>query len=291
MSGVERPAVSDRGEVVCTVCPRVCRLEEGERGFCRARVARGGEIVDENYGRITSMALDPMEKKPLARFHPGSSVLSVGSYGCNLRCPFCQNASIACADAEEVPWRPMTPAELVGRAVDLRRRGNVGIAYTYNEPFVGFEFVRDTARLAHEAGLVNVAVSNGMVNPGPLAEMLPYIDAANIDLKGFTQEFYDVVEGDLKAVKRTIETMALFPSCHLEVTTLVIPGLNDDEQEIDAAAAWLASLDPTIPYHLTRFFPCHLMTDRLPTPVATLRTLREIASKHLDDVLVGNCSI
>lgn len=283
--------MSDRGEVVCTICPRVCSLSEGERGFCRARVARGGEIVDENYGRITSLALDPMEKKPLARFRPGSLVLSVGSYGCNLRCPFCQNASIACATAEEVPWRAMTPAELVERAVGLRRQGNVGIAYTYNEPFVGFEFVRDTARLAHEAGLVNVVVSNGMVNPGPLAEILPYLDAANIDLKGFTQDFYDVVEGNLKAVKRTIEAMAFFPSCHLEVTTLVIPGLNDEEERIEEAASWLASLDPTIPYHLTRFFPCHLMTDRPPTSVSTLRTLREIASKHLDDVLVGNCSI
>lgn len=275
--------------VVCKVCPHSCRLTEGERGFCGARRAHGGRVVDENYGRVTSLALDPIEKKPLARFRSGSLVLSVGSYGCNLRCPFCQNASIACAGPDEVPWRTMTPEDVVTVAEEALPRGNVGIAYTYNEPLVGYEFVRDTARLARRRGLVNIVVSNGMVNPGPLSELVPYIDAANIDLKGFTQEFYDEVAGSLAAVKRTIETLAASRTCHLEVTTLVIPGLNDDAYTIDAAAAWLASLDRSIPYHLTRFFPCYHMQDRPPTSVTELRALAVVARHHLDDVLLGNC--
>lgn len=280
--------MSDQGKAVCRICPHACILSEGRHGICRARIARDGAIVDENYGRITSLALDPMEKKPLARFLPGTSVLSVGSYGCNLRCPFCQNASIACAGAGDVPWRTMEPDDLVALAARMRDQGAVGIAYTYNEPFVGFEFVRDTAQLAHGNGLLNVVVSNGMVNQGPLAEVLPLIDAANIDLKGFSQEVYDVLGGNFAAVKRTIETVVSCPNCHLEITTLVVPGLNDDDAAIDASARWIASLDPSIPFHLTRFFPCHRMRDRLPTPASTLRHLASVARRHLEDVLTGS---
>lgn len=271
---------------VCRICPHACSPAEGARGVCRARIARGGEVVDEAYGRLTSIALDPIEKKPLARFRPGSQVTSVGSYGCNLRCPFCQNAGIACAGPDDVRWTAVEPAALVDLA--LRTRGSIGIAYTYNEPFVSFEFIRDTAVLAHEAGLVNVVVTNGMVNEGPLFEILPLVDAANVDLKGFTQRFYDAVGGDLDTVKRTIAAMAACPTCHLEVTTLVVPGMNDDEREIDAAAAWLASLDRSIPYHLTRFFPCHFMADAPPTPVSRLRALADVARRHMDDVVLGN---
>lgn len=274
--------------VVCEICPHACALAEGQRGLCQARIARDGHVVCENYGRITALALDPVEKKPLARWKSGSNVLSVGSYGCNLRCPFCQNADIACAGPHDLTWHTTTPEALVDVALK-EHLNNVGIAYTYNEPLVGFEFVRDTARLVHEVGLSNVLVSNGMVQPKPLAELVPLIDAANIDLKGFTQEFYDLAGGDLQTVKHTIEVMAACPTCHLEVTTLVIPGLNDDDAQIDAAAAWLASIDASIPYHLTRFFPCHHMLDRPPTPVATLNRLADIARQHLDDVLLGNC--
>ena len=154
---------------------------------------------------------------------------------------------------------------------------------------MGYEYVRDVGRLASEAGLANVLVSNGMVNEEPLTELLGIVDAANIDLKGFTQGFYDTAGGDLSAVKRTIETLAADPTCHLAVPTLVIPGLNDDPDEIDAAAAWLASPDPAIPYHLTRFFPCHRMLDRPPTPVSALHALADVARRHLSDVLLGNC--
>lgn len=277
------------GRVVCGVCPHACALAEGRRGICRARVARGGAIVDENYGRVTSMALDPVEKKPIARYRPGSAVLSLGSYGCNLRCPFCQNAAIACAGAEDTAWRYVSPEEAVASAVQAASRGCIGIAYTYNEPLVGYEYVRDTARLAHVQGLVNVLVSNGMINEDPLAELLGLVDAANIDLKGFTPAFYRMIGGDFDAVKRTVAALAADATCHLEVTTLVIPGLNDDPDEIDAAAAWLASLDPSIPYHLTRFFPCHRMLDRSPTPLSVLRKLEGVARRHLDDVILGNC--
>ena len=245
--------------------------------------------MDENYGRITSVALDPIEKKPLARFRPGSRILSVGSYGCNLSCPFCQNASIAAAGPDEVSWREVTPEELVAEAVSARARGNVGIAFTYNEPLVSFEYVRDTARLAHEAGLVNVLVTNGMVNPEPLAELLPLIDAANVDLKGFSQEFYDFVGGNFEAVRATIRALAACETCHVEVTTLIVPGMNDAEDEINALSAWLASLDPEIPYHVSRFFPCHRLLDRGPTPVRTVYRLADVARRHLRSVYTDNC--
>lgn len=273
----------------CRICPHRCTLSEGAVGRCRARIARDGEVIPLNYGLVTSIALDPIEKKPLARFYPGSTVLSVGSFGCNLSCPFCQNASIAQVGKAEVRCRSEEPEELVERALDLVDQGCVGIAYTYNEPVVGFEFVRDCARLAHAAGLVNVLVSNGMICEEPLCDLAPLIDAANIDLKGFSQDFYDFVGGDYQTVRRTIEKLARLSSCHLEVTTLVIPGLNDDIGSISEASRWLASLDPGIVYHLTRFFPQHRMVDRQATPLNTLRAAAEAARVHLDDVLLGNC--
>jgi pyruvate formate lyase activating enzyme len=283
----ERTRTNDE-RVVCRICPHACSLAEGQRGVCRARVAQGGEVTCEAYGRITSLALDPVEKKPLARFHPGSMVLSLGGYGCNLRCPFCQNASIAWAGPEDVPYRTMTPKQVVRMARGYRSHGCIGIAYTYNEPAIAFEFVRDTARLAREEGLVNVVVSNGMICPEPLAEVLPYLDAANIDLKAFTPEAYRKLGGDLEAVKATIATLASAPNCHLEVTTLVVPGLNNTPEQIEAIAAWLADLDPHIPYHLSRFFPAFHMQEVPPTDVRLLKRLAKVAGKNLDDVLLGN---
>lgn len=248
----------------------------------------GDEVVPEGYGRITSLALDPIEKKPISRWRPGTTVLSLGGYGCNMRCPFCQNASIAQVGADDVAWRQVTPSEVVETALSLSNRRCIGVAYTYNEPLVGWEFVRDTARIAHEAGLANVLVSNGMAGESVIAEIAPLIDAANIDLKCFTPDGYRSLGGDLETVKRTIRTLAGMPTCHLEVTTLVVPGLSDDPDDIRAAAIWLAGMDKSIPYHLTRFFPQHRMMDAAPTPVPTLRTLAEIASGHLETVLLGN---
>lgn len=276
-------------KVICPVCPHACALAEGQLGICGARLATGGKVIDQNYGRLTSIALDPIEKKPLARFRPGSAVLSIGSYGCNMRCPFCQNASIACAREDLVQWWQSTPQEVVDTARSLEQKGNIGIAYTYNEPLIGYEFVRDTGRLAHEAGLVNVLVSNGMINPEPLSELTDVIDAANIDLKGFSDSFYRWAGGDFETVKHTIATLAQIPTCHLEVTTLIIPGINDDPTLMDEMASWLAALDPDITYHITRFFPCHKLTDREPTEVALIHQLVDIARTHLNHVYPGNC--
>ena len=285
---------------VCEICPHACKLAPGQLGLCKARV--GAERVlsmdtpaveiyvrDQSFGRITSIALDPIEKKPLARFMPGSKVVSVGSYGCNMRCAFCQNSSIACAGEDDVSWRFMSPGELVDIALQTRKQGNVGIAYTYNEPFVSYEFMLETAKLAHDAWLVNVVVTNGMVNPEPLAQILPYIDAANVDLKAFDHESYRKLGGDLDCVRATIRAMAECPSCHVEVTTLVVPGFNDDPEQIEGAAKWIASLSPEIPYHLSRFFPCHKMRDRKPTDVDFIYRMAELCRTHLKHVYTGNC--
>lgn len=278
-----------QNKVICPVCPHACALAEGQVGICGARLAVDGKVIDQNYGRLTSVALDPIEKKPLARFRPGSAILSLGSYGCNMRCPFCQNASLACARQDTVQWWQSTPQDVVNTARSLEQKGNIGIAYTYNEPLIGYEFVRDTGRLAHGAGLVNVVVSNGMINPEPLSELTEVIDAANIDLKGFSDSFYRWAGGDFETVKHTITTLAHTPTCHLEVTTLIIPGINDDPTLMDEMASWLATLDPDIPYHITRFFPCHKLTDREPTEVALIHQLVEIARGHLNHVYPGNC--
>lgn len=272
----------------CASCPHACELEPGQRGRCRSRRATADDVVAEGYGRITSLALDPIEKKPIARWRGGTTVLSLGGYGCNMRCPFCQNASIAQVGADDASWRTVTPREIVDTALDLRDRDCIGIAYTYNEPLVNWEFLRDTGIMAHGEGLVNVLVSNGMATEGVIAEVAPLVDAANIDLKCFTAEGYRSLGGDLAAVKRTIASLVAEPGCHVEVTTLVVPGFSDDEAQIEAIARWLASLDPAVTYHLTRFFPQHRMRDVPPTAKRTLYQLADVASRHLPNVLVGN---
>ena len=270
----------------CTLCFHHCQLDEGQTGFCRARAGRGDKIVPLNYGRLTSLALDPIEKKPLRRFHPGSQILSVGGFGCNLRCPFCQNASIAQVGSE-APTRNVTPEELANLARELIPRGNIGVAYTYNEPLVGYEYVHDCAKCIHQAGLLNVLVSNGTIEEKPWRELLPLIDAANIDLKGFNESWYRSLSGDLATVKRNIVIAA--EHCHLEVTTLIIPGSNDSPAEMQAEAKWLAAINPDIPLHISRFFPRHHMTNRPPTPVDTIYHLADIAREHLQYVYTGNC--
>ena len=274
---------------VCGTCPRRCRLGEGEIGLCHARRAEGGRVVCANYGRITSIALDPIEKKPLAFFHPGRPILSIGSYGCNLRCPFCQNHSISQVGVDGVPSQTMTPGALADLAVQLRDgRGNIGLAYTYNEPLVGWEFVRDCAREVRARGMLNVLVSNGCASQKVVEELAPLIDAANIDLKGPSQEYYDWVGGDFGAVCRTIRILHE-AGCHVEVTTLVVPGKNDADEDMDAIAAFVESVSPDMPLHVTRFFPRYRMTDAPPTPVATVHRLADVARRRLRRVLVGNC--
>ena len=284
---------------VCDVCFRHCEIREGGRGFCGARTCENGEIRPANYGRITGLALDPIEKKPLRRFCPGSMILSAGSYGCNLRCPFCQNHEIswsaeafACAGNTET----VTPEELAGAAVRLKSRGNIGLAFTYNEPLIGWEFVRDTGRLIREAGLRNVLVTNGTAEPAVLEGLAPYIDAMNIDLKGFTERYYtQVLGGSLDAVKAFITRAVQI--CHVELTTLIVPGENDSEEEMRALTSWISFLKgpdgsvigPEIPLHVSRFFPRFRMTDRPPTDVKTIYRLAETAREKLRYVYTGNC--
>lgn len=276
----------------CPVCFHHCKLKEGQTGLCLARTCRNGAVVAENYGQVTSLALDPIEKKPLYRFHAGSKILSVGSYGCNLRCPFCQNYEISYS--EVVPQvraaaRTMTPEELVLLAEQEVPRGNIGLAFTYNEPLVGYEFVRDTARLATERGLKTVLVTNGTVELPILEELLPYIDAMNVDLKAFTERFYtDFIKGDLAATKAFLSRAA--ESCHVEVTTLIIPQENDTDAEMEALTAWLCTLPQgnEIPLHITRFFPRYHLNDRGPTPVETVYRLVEVAKRRMKYVYAGN---
>lgn len=272
----------------CPICPRKCSLNEGQIGFCRGRACIEGQVVPINYGRFTSLALDPIEKKPLYHFFAGSRILSIGSFGCNLRCPFCQNYQISMAGIEDIPHQKITPWELVDLAQKLAREpaGNLGVAFTYNEPFISYEFVRDCAVLLKQAGLKTVLVSNGHINSEPLWELLPLIDAMNIDLKGFSQTYYDYVGGNLECVKQTIAES--YNKCHVEVTTLIVPTKNDSMAEMEAEAAWLASLSPEIPLHLSRYFPRYKCEIEM-TPVETLHKLRETAQKYLKFVYVGNC--
>lgn len=273
--------------MICELCFHHCDLSEGQTGFCRARACQGGAIVPLNYGKVTSLALDPIEKKPLRRFHPGSRILSVGSFGCNLRCPFCQNHEISMSGDGELEMAEVSPEALADKALELRPYGNIGVAYTYNEPLIGYEYVQDCAALVHERGMVNVLVTNGTVEEAPWRELLPLIDAVNIDLKGFTPKWYQRLGGDLETVKRSISLAA--EQCHVEVTTLLIPGENDSEEEIRSLAQWLASVDQNIPLHLSRFFPRYRMTDRPPTPVERVYRLADVAREHLPFVYTGNC--
>lgn len=277
----------EKDRVVCPVCMHHCSLAEGQYGRCRARKNEKGRIVSANYGKLTSLALDPVEKKPLRRFFPGSSVVSVGSFGCNLSCPFCQNYEISMAGETEIPYREMTPEELAELAWRCRGQGSIGVAFTYNEPLVGYEFVRDTARLVRERGMKNVVVTNGSVELPVLEELLPFIDAMNIDLKGFTEEYYRKLGGNLETVKQFIRRAA--ESCHVELTTLIVPGENDTEEEMEQEARWIADFNPEIPLHVSRFFPRYQMEDRNATEVRKVYRLAETARKWLNHVYTGNC--
>lgn len=240
-----------------------------------------------NYGRVTAMALDPIEKKPLTMFMPGSKILSIGSYGCNLHCPFCQNSEISMPE-DDVEFEIVIPDELCDMAVSLKPQGNIGIAYTYNEPLVGYEFVIDTAKLVQESGMKNVLVSNGNFGAKVANQVIPLMDAMNIDLKGFSEECYHAVGGELHRTKEFIEK-AVELGTHLEVTTLVVPGLNDSADMMDEEAEWLASLNDNIALHVTRFFPRYKMADAEATDVELIYELADIARRHLKNVFTGNC--
>ena len=277
----------------CEVCFRQCRLEEGQTGFCGARENQGGMIIPKSYGQLTAIALDPIEKKPLARFFPGSMILSVGSYGCSMACPFCQNHEIA-RPADVPPTQYVTPEELAKAAARLKRQGNIGVAYTYNEMTTAYEYIRDTAKLIRAQGMKNVLVTNGNVRAEVLETFLPYIDAMNIDLKCFSEKTYrEVLSGDLPTVKEFIRLAAEAEHCHVELTTLIVPGMNDAEEEMREACRWIASLaggaGREIPLHVTRFFPRFRMSGSRPTPVRTVYRLADVARETLEYVYTGNC--
>ena len=272
-------------KAICPVCPYHCALAEGQTGRCRARANRGGEVVSLSYGRVTSFALDPVEKKPFARWQPGKFILSVGTFGCNLSCAFCQNAQISQvgANAETDDLSPERLAELAELFVS---RGNIGAAFTYNEPLIGWEYVYDAAKLLREKGLSVALVTNGTAKPDILEMLLPYVDAMNIDLKTWSADGYRALGGDLETVRRTIARAA--KSCHVEVTTLAAPDFGDDVRAMDEEAAWLASISEELPLHISRYFPRWKM-DAPMTPLATIEALCETARKHLKYVYAGNC--
>ena len=268
--------------VHCHLCPYECRIPSGGKGACGVRKNIDGILYSLVYGKTTGMALDPVEKKPLYRFHPGEYILSLGTRGCNLHCEFCQNWHVS--QETDGPMDNVTSEEVVERAKELR---SFGIAYTYNEPFIWYEFVLDTAKLARQNGLKNVLVTNGFVNRDPLEEMLPYIDAMNIDLKAFDEDFYvKVCKGRLKPVLDVIKISA--KACHVELTNLIIPTLNDSEDSVRKMVDWIYSnLGTEIPLHLSRYFPCYNM-DLPPTPIETLKRAERIAKEKLKYVYIGN---
>lgn len=271
---------------ICNICPHHCSLKEGQTGLCRARKNIEGQITPINYGQLTAVSLDPVEKKPLKKFYPATDILSVGSFGCNLKCSFCQNYHISMASENEIKVRYVNPEELINIALDLKDRNNIGIAYTYNEPLVGYEYVRDCATLARDNNLKNVVVTNGCFCPGPMEELLPLIDAVNVDLKGFTPEFYRKLGGDLDTVKNFIELAA--GCCHVEVTSLIIPGENDSEDEMRELSEFILSVSSDIPLHISRFFPSYKMRDKSPTELKKIYKLADIAREKLKYVYEGN---
>ena len=271
----------------CNLCPHHCELAEGQFGFCRTRCNDNGQIKSLNYGRVTSLAIDPIEKKPLYHFYPGSVILSLGSFGCNMACPFCQNHTISQGGEGEVRWQ-LSPVQLAELAQESSQKyGSIGVAFTYNEPLLSYEYLRDTLPLLRRAGQKAVLVTNGQIEEEPLRELLPYVDAMNIDLKTFAEKTYAKLGGSLRAAQRTIQ-MAAEAGVHVEVTTLVVPGISDDINEFCAEVDWLAGVSREIPLHLSRYFPRYKYNEAA-TPLEKLHEFKALAEEKLQYVHLGNC--
>ncbi|MFQ5645351.1 MAG: AmmeMemoRadiSam system radical SAM enzyme [bacterium] len=269
--------------VRCTLCPHECVIAQGKAGICRGRVNRQGRLYAENYGQVSSLALDPVEKKPLYHFFPGSSILSIGVSGCNLRCQFCQNWQLS---QTPNPSRYISPEKLAALAGE---HNSIGVAFTYSEPLIWYEYIRDCAPLLRRAGLKTVLVSNGFLNEEPFKKILPHIDAFNIDLKSIEGDFYKGwCGGRLEPVLENIRSVDR-SDCHLELTNLIIPGLNDSDEQICALVDWVAGLNPDIPVHFSRYHPDYQCTQP-PTPAATMRRALSIAQGKLKYVYLGNMS-
>ena len=277
----------DGGSVECLLCPHHCHVNEGRTGICRNRRNEGGVLLSEVYGRPCSLAIDPIEKKPLYHFHPGTKCLSIACTGCNFRCLNCQNHEISQVAPSEVGHYELSPEAIVDLCIE---HDCPGIAYTYTEPLTYLEYITDTARLAREAGLWNTLVTAGYVCQQPLKDLLPYLDAANIDLKSFSDDIYmQVSGGHLQPVLDTILAMR-DAGVWIELTNLVIPGINDDMPMIRRMCQWIASNGlADNPLHFSRFFPRYKMQDIPPTPVQTLKAAKQIAIEEgIKHVYLGN---
>jgi pyruvate formate lyase activating enzyme len=272
-------------KIVCLLCPHYCKLIAGQTGICGVRKNTGKKIELLTYGVISGYSLDPIEKKPLYHFFPGNTILSIGSYGCNLRCDFCQNFSIS-QNVPEILKPEFTPEKLVSDA--LSAKNNIGIAFTYNEPVIWFEFMRDVAISIKKEGLYTVMVSNGYVTSEPLSEIITFIDAFNIDLKAFDNSFYKRLTGsEIQPVKDALKQIVTADR-HLEITTLIIPGQNDNDEDMARQSEWIAGeLGKGVPLHLSRYFPMY-KRDEPATTQDTLKRLYDIASRNLDHVYLGN---
>lgn len=272
----------------CELCPHQCLILPGKEGRCGVRAYQEDQgLVSKSYGNASAIALDPMEKKPLYHFYPGTTVLSLGSFGCNLRCRFCQNWQISQKiQAADI----LTPEAVVELANKYQHVSCVGVAFTYNEPTIWYEFVLDTALLLQAADLKTVLVTNGYISPEPWRELLPRIDAVNIDVKGWSEEFYHkLCGGSLQPVLDNVQTAREY--CHVELTYLVIPGHNDDDTSLEGFARWVRErLGAATPVHFSRYFPDYRL-DIPATPIATMKKARNIASEWLDYVYLGNVKV
>jgi pyruvate formate lyase activating enzyme len=273
----------ESGKVRCLLCPNDCLISGGKKGLCGIRVNKGNKLYAETYNRTTSVSLDPIEKKPLYHYHRGKHILSLGTKGCNFACPWCQNWRIS--QDKSTPTEEITKERAVQEAKDA---GSFGIAYTYNEPFIWFEFVSECAKFARENGLENVLVTNGYVNKEPLEAILPYIDAMNIDIKSIDEDFYrKYCLGKLKPVLENTKR-AKEKGVHIEITNLIIPTLNDSKENIEKLVDWISeNIGADTPLHFSRYFPCYKMS-LPPTPALTLQKAKEIADKKLKYVYLGN---
>ena len=277
----------DNGHVQCSLCPHNCLLADGKPGICRVRFNDAGKLATAVYGFVSALHIDPIEKKPLYHFYPGSQILSLGTYGCNLRCYFCQNCSISqTAPAAESVKNYYTPGQIIQLA--KQQPGNIGIAFTYNEPVVWYEFMFDIAVQAKKAGLKTVMVTNGFINNEPLNELLPLIDAFSVDLKAFTDNFYKTVTSSrLEPVKDTLTSISKAGK-HLEVVNLVIPGLNDDEESFASMVHWISDkLGKETVLHISRYFPNYKLSADA-TPVSSILRLTRLAKRELAHVYAGN---
>ena len=273
----------DKGIIKCLLCPKECLIKKGQVGFCRVRENIDNQLYSLIYSKVSSYGMDPIEKKPLYHFYPGTMVLSLGTIGCNFACTFCQNWTISQANIKDVQVEDLSPEKAVQLAL---QNNSPGIAYTYSEPLIWYDYVLDTAKLAKKNNIKNILVTNGFINQEPLLKLLPFIDALNIDLKSFQNSFYQkYCRGSLAPVLRTIEIAKSYS--HIELTNLIIPGLNDKEKEIKELVDWVASQGENIPLHFSRYFPCYKM-DIEATPISTLYKARDIAQKKLKYVYVGN---